>query len=163
MDADLYRSHLDNLLSEEAQALANLQTLLDKEYRFITSDDLEALDAAGREREQCITDLMRIDADRQTLCRSTGRDADKAGLLSLIQWCDPSGVLRTRWSQSVNSIRHCRSLNDRNGALVRNRMQRVETLLDTLGVNQGRDSRTYTARGNAYAQASSGRVCSIQA
>jgi flagellar biosynthesis/type III secretory pathway chaperone len=163
MDAELYRSHIEALMADEAQALQQLQTLLDREHQFISNDDLEALEAAGRDRESCVNQLMRIDAERQNLCRSTGRSGDKAGLLSLLRWCDPSGRLQQHWKASTDMIRQCRSLNDRNGALVNNRMKRVEGMLDALNGPQASSSRTYTNRGNAYLQNSAGRVCSIQA
>jgi len=163
MDTELCRAHLEQLMHAETQVLKQLTTLLEREHEFITSDDLEALDRAGQEREQCVQQLMRIDSERQSLCRSAGYDADKTGLLNLLKLCDPQGALVAHWQQSVENIRQCRALNDRNGALINNRMKRVEVMLDTLNGNQGRESRTYTARGNAWAQSSSGRVCSIQA
>ncbi|MGE0115399.1 MAG: flagellar protein FlgN [Steroidobacteraceae bacterium] len=163
MDATLCRDHLKRLLAEEADALLSLEALLEKEHLLITSNDIEALESTGSEREDCINNLLRIDAERLSLCRNTGRSADKAGLLSLIQWCDHQGILQQRWKDNTSSIRHTRALNDRNGALVTNRLKRVEVMLDTLNTTQSRDSRVYTARGNAYQQTQSGRVCNIQA
>ncbi len=163
MDAQLCRDHLQRLLSEETQALEKLEALLEKEHGFIAADDIEALDTTGAEREACIGALLRIDADRLSLCRSSGRSSDKAGLLSLLQWCDAKGNLQQNWKDNTDRIRHTRSLNDRNGALVNNRLKRVEGMLDTLNGPQTRDSRVYTARGNAYQQAQHGQVCNIQA
>lgn len=163
MDAQLCRDHLQRLLSEEAQALHKLEVLLEKEHGFIVADDIEALDTTGAEREVCIGALLRIDAERLSLCRSSGRAGDKIGLLSLIQWCDASGHLQQSWNDNTDRIRHTRGLNDRNGALVNNRLKRVEGMLDTLNGPQTRDSRVYTARGNAYQQAQHGQVCNIQA
>lgn len=163
MDATLCRDHLTRLLQEEAGALQALESVLEKEHQFIVGNDIEALDSTGNERNACIGNLLRIDAERLQLCRSSGRVADNAGLLSLIVWCDPSGSLQKRWKANTNGIRHTRMLNDRNGALVNNRLKRVETMLDTLNGNQGRDARVYSARGSAYQQTQSGRVCNIQA
>lgn len=163
MDTTLCREHLERLLAEEADALQELEALLEKEYQLITSNDIEALENTGSERESCINELLRIDAERLSFCRNTGRPADKAGLLSLIRWCDPHGVLQQRWQNNTTSIGHTRVLNDRNGALINNRLKRVEAMLDTLNGAQSRDSKVYTARGNAYQQAQSGRVCNIQA
>lgn len=163
MDALLCRDHLQRLLSEEAQALQELELLLEKEHGFIVNDDIEALDSTGTERSICISALFKIDAERLSLCRSSGRSADKIGLLSLIQWCDAGGDLIQRWQSNADIIRHTRSLNDRNGALVNNRLKRVEGMLDTLNGPQTRDSKVYTAKGNAYQQSQSGRVCNIQA
>ncbi len=163
MDAILCRDHLTRLLAEEAGALQDLKTVLEKEHGFIVSDDIEALDSTGAERNTCISSLLRIDAERLSLCRSTGRVADNAGLLSLIDWCDPTGLLQQRWKANTAIIRHTRMLNDRNGALVNNRLKRVEVMLDTLNGDQGRDEKVYSARGSAYQHAQSGRVCNMQA
>jgi flagellar biosynthesis/type III secretory pathway chaperone len=163
MDALLCRDHLQRLLSDEAQALQELEVVLDKEHELIVTDNIEALDNTGAERETCIGTLLRIDAERLSLCGSSGRSSDKVGLLSLIQWCDAGGQLQQRWKSNTDLIRHTRTLNDRNGALVNNRLKRVEGLLDTLNGPQKRESRVYTARGNAYQQAQSGQVCNIQA
>lgn len=163
MDITLCRDHLTRLLSEEASALQDLESILEREHQFIVGDDIEALDTTGAERNSCIGTLLRIDADRLSLCRSTGRSADKAGLLSLINWCDQSGLLQARWKANAANIRHTRTLNDRNGALVNNRLKRVEVMLDTFNGSQARDSKVYSARGSAYQQTQAGRVCNIQA
>lgn len=163
MDATLCRNHLARLLSEEASALQDLEAVLEKEHQFIVGDDIEALDATGNERNACIGALLRIDAERLSLCRSSGRVADNAGLLSLITWCDGSGLLQKQWKANTANIRHTRTLNDRNGAMVNNRLKRVEVMLDTLNGNQAKDAKVYSPRGSAYQQTQSGRVCNIQA
>lgn len=162
MDALLCRDHLERLLQEEAIALSQLEALLEKEHQHIVGDNIEALETTSTERESCVIALLRIDAERMSLCRSTGRAADKAGLLSLINWCDARGGLQQRWKANTVSIGHTRTLNDRNGALVNNRLKRVEGMLDVLNGTQ-RESKVYTARGNAYQQNQAGRVCNIQA
>ncbi len=163
MDTSLCREHLERLLLEETTALEQLETLLEKEHRLIVSNDIEGLDSAGRERETCIGALLRIDSERQTLCRMAGYGQDKFGLLSLLKWADASGSLQQRWKSNTASIRRTRMLNDRNGALVNNRLKRVEGMLDTLNGQQTRDARVYTARGSAYQQTQAGRVCNMEA
>ena len=163
MNSQHCRDHLQHLFDDEAAALAQLQMLLNQEHQHITGNDLDALETSGKAREICISDLLRIDAERQTLCRANGRNADKAGLANLIKWCDPSGELHSRWKANNTAIRHCRTLNDRNGILVNNRMMRVENMLGTLNKAQDNSGRTYSARGSAYSQPTAGRVCNIQA
>ena len=163
MDATLCREHLRRLLQEEAAALDKLEALLDTEHGYIISDDIESLENTGTERDSCIGTLMQIDAERRSLCRATGRAGDKADLVSLITWCDAQGSLQQQWQANANRIRHTRNLNDRNGALVNNRLKRVEGLLDSLNGSQARNEKTYTARGNAYQQNQAGRVCNMEA
>lgn len=163
MDRTLCREHLERLLSTEAEILVQLNVLLDKEHRMITSNDIDGLEQAGSARDACITRLLQIDADRQQLCRAAGMPADKVGLKALLNWCDPQGALQARWLKSVEDIRQCRAHNDRNGALVNSRLKRVEVMLDTLNGGQQRSERVYSSRGNAYQQTPAGRVCNIQA
>jgi len=163
MDRTLCREHLEQLLATEASALAQLDTLLNKEHRMITGNDIEGLEQAGAARDACITTLLRVDAERQQLCRAVGMSADKLGLKKLLNWCDPQGTLQVRWTQSTEVIRRCRTLNDRNGALVNSRLKRVEGMLEVLNGGQGRNERVYSSRGNAYQQTSAGRVCNVQA
>lgn len=162
MDAVLCREHLEQLLNEEAAVLQRLEGLLDKEHQFITSNDIEALDSAGVVRQGCIGALMKIDDERQALCRASSLSGDRTGLKKLLDWCDPAGVLHARWQESNVKIRHCRSLNDRNGALVSSRLKRVEGLLDLLNGKTAKESRVYTAKGNAYAAPNAGRVFDTQ-
>jgi len=163
MDRTLCREHLEQLLATEADALSQLESLLDKEHLMITGNDIEGLEQAGTARDACVAILLRVDAERQQLCRATGMSADKVGLRNLLNWCDPQGSLQTRWAKSVEVTRHCRALNDRNGALVNSRLKRVEVMLDAMNGGQGRDERVYSARGNAYQQTPAGRVCNVQA
>ncbi len=163
MDTELCREHLEQLLTTETITLKQLDALLDKEYHLITSDDIEGLEKTGSERDACIVTLLKIDADRLSLCRAAGLSNDKVGIKKLLDWCDPQGKLLARWSQSTETILHCRTMNDRNGALINTRLKRVEGLLDTLSGGQTRNERTYTSRGNAYQKNNTGSVCNIKA
>lgn len=161
MDASLCREHLNELLTEESAALSRLQALLEKEHGFIVGNDVESLDRTGAERQECVGALMRIEDERHALCRAIGMSGDRIGLKKLLGWCDPEKTLQARWTENTRGIRHCRSLNDRNGALVSNRLKRVEGLLDILN-SQTAQSRTYTAKGTAYQQSGAGRVLNAQ-
>jgi flagella synthesis protein FlgN len=163
MDTTQCRNYLEQSLNTEAAVLHELNQLLDQEHQLITQDAIEDLDKTATQRDQCISKLLKIDADRLALCRATGNAADKHGLKLLLGWCDPQGKLRARWSQSAEAVQRCRTLNDRNGALINTRLKRVEGMLDALSDGQTRNERTYTARGNAYQNNHSGGVCKIKA
>jgi flagellar biosynthesis/type III secretory pathway chaperone len=163
MDASLHCEHLACLLTEEATALQELEIILGREHQHIIAEQLEELEQAATARDAGMATLMRIDAERQSLCRATGFSADKTGLLQLLQWCDPSGSLQARWQQSTVAIRHCRTLNDRNGALINNRLKRVEGMLTALGGPAHNNAKVYSPRGNTYQNPQAGRVCHIQA
>lgn len=132
MDPSVCREHLSKLISEETKALTRLEDLLDQEHTHLLANDIEALDRAGDERQVCITDLVRVDEDRRTLCRMLNMPADKTGLERMLKWCDPSRTLQTRITDCAERAGRCRDLNDRNGALVNTRLKKVEGLLEVV-------------------------------
>ena len=126
------RDHLARLLDEESGELARLEVLLDKEHAILAANDVEKLTAAGVERQRCITALFRIEDERRSLCRMLDIETTAAGIEKLLKWCDPSRALQRRWAACTESAQRCRSLNDRNGALVNARLKRVEGLLNVV-------------------------------
>ena len=143
--------------------MRDLNALLDQEQEFIVSDNIDELEKTGFQRDVYISKLSKIDADRVSLCRINGKSTDKQGLLQLLDWCDPQHQLHARWEQSAKTLQHCRTLNDRNGALINTRLKRVEGVLDVLSGGQTRNERTYSARGTAYQQHNSGGACNFKA
>lgn len=131
------REHLDKLLAEEAAALTRLEGLLDQEHEFLVANDIDQLERASEARQNCVTELLRVEDERRGLCRMLNYSADQFGLEKLFTWCDPSKQLHAKLAASADRATRCRSLNDRNGALVNARMKRVEGLL---GVITGRAS-----------------------
>ncbi|MBS0418270.1 MAG: flagellar protein FlgN [Proteobacteria bacterium] len=161
MDQTQCREKLGNLMKDETLALNELSTLLDREHGFLEANDVVALDGAARERLRCVARITRADDERRALCRDMGRPLDLKGLEDLIRWCDPEGTLSGHWAQCAASAAHCRSLNDRNGALVAARLQHVQARLGTL-IASRRDASTYGPRGG-YSQPSTGRVLTTEA
>jgi flagella synthesis protein FlgN len=135
LDPKICYEHLEKLLVEEAATLARLEELLDKEHEFLLANDVDQLERAGEARQSCIIALVAIEDERRSLCRAMNVPADASGLDKLLTWCDPSHRLKTRWSACADRAARCRSLNDRNGALVSARLKRVEGML---GVITGR-------------------------
>jgi flagellar biosynthesis protein FlgN len=132
VDATVCREHLAKLINEESKALARLASLLDQEHEYLLANDIDALDRAGDARQTCITDLMRVDDDRRTLCRMLNLPTDQTGLERMLNWCDPTKALQPRIAECAEQAGRCRGLNDRNGALVTARLKRVEGLLDVV-------------------------------
>lgn len=161
MDPTQCREKLGNLMKDESLALNELSTLLDREHGFLEANDVVALDGAARDRQRCVARINRADEERRALCRDMGHSMDLKGLEDLIRWCDPQGTLAGYWAECAESAARCRSLNDRNGALVAARLQHVQARLGTL-IASRRDASTYGPRG-AYNQASTGRVLATEA
>ena len=132
VDPVVCREHLAKLISEENKALTRLEGLLDQEHEYLLANDVEALDRAGEARQACVTDLIRVDDDRRTLCRMLNMPADKIGLEQMLNWCDPTRSLQSRIADCAERAGRCRDRNDRNGALVTARLKRVEGMLDVV-------------------------------
>lgn len=132
MDPAVCREHLQKLLAEENSALAQLETLLDREHELLIANDVDGLDRAGIARQSCVGVLVRVEDERRSLCRMMSVPTDAQGLDRLLNWCDPSHILRRRWAECAERAARCRNLNDRNGALVTARLKKVEGVLEVL-------------------------------
>lgn len=153
MDPKVCHEHLEKLLVEEAATLARLEELLDKEHEYLLANAIEDLERAGEERQSCIVALVAIEDERRSLCRMMNVPPDATGLDKLLTWCDPSHRLKTRWAACGDRAARCRSLNDRNGALVSARLKRVEGMLDVI-TGRSKQPKMY---GNKGGYESSGR------
>jgi flagellar biosynthesis protein FlgN len=146
MDAQACREHLAGVLAEEVSLLGELIELLERERDVIGAKDIDALRQTTRARQERLGALARLEEQRRSLCSLHGHSADRAGLTTLLAWCDPSGSLSARLGECVRRAARCQELNDQNGLLVAARMQRVEGLLEALtGRTRRRD--VYGPRG----------------
>jgi flagella synthesis protein FlgN len=155
------RETLRRLISDEHVALNELATLLDREHGFLVANDVVSLEGATRERQRCVARIFRVDEQRQTLCRDLKQPLDVKGLEAILRWCDPQGTLSANWGECSAAATRCRTLNDRNGALVGARLKHVQARLGTL-IDSRRDAVTYGPRG-AYGQTPAGRVVTTEA
>lgn len=146
MDPQSCRDQMSRLIREETAALGELALLLDREYAHMSSNDVELLGEAMRERHQCVARILKVDDERRALCRSLGRPHDLPGLEALLRWCDPQGTLAAAWSQCTAAAIRCSGLNDRNGALAGARLQNVQARLGVL-IDGRRETVTYGPRG----------------
>lgn len=161
MDPTACREALAALIAQEIASLDTLAALLEREHGLLVANDVAALEAAMAERQICVGTLAGVEDERRSLCRMHGHSADLPGLERLLAWCDPSAALKARWAECAARGTRCRSLNDRNGALVSARLQRVETLLGALTGNSN-EGRTYGPAGG-YSARSAGRVVTTEA
>ena len=163
MDAALTRDTLGRLLAEENRALAEFETLLDKEHGALRSRDIDALEALADARQASVIKLLKIEDERRSLCSMLGFETDLAGLAKLIAWCDPGRWLNKAYEECATRARRCRDSNDRNGVLVGAQIKRVEGLLGAM-TGTSAEPRGYGPRGqsNPFA-AASGKVLSAEA
>jgi flagella synthesis protein FlgN len=147
MDPDVCREHLAGVLDEEAGLLAELQTLLDREYEVLSSKDPVALERIVLERQERVGALARLEEHRRSLCSMHGYSPDYAGLERLLVWCDPQGTLVSRLRECAKRAADCRDLNDRNGTMVAAKLKRVEGLLGAL-TGRSATADTYSPNGS---------------
>ncbi len=131
-DADVCREHLAALLSEEIEALRELEDLLRREHDVLGAKNVAAIERAAVVRQEKMGHLARTEEQRRCLCTMHGYSADWIGLEHLMQWCDPQGTLLSRLRECAQRAIRCRDLNDRNGTLVAARLHQVQGLLAAL-------------------------------
>jgi flagellar biosynthesis/type III secretory pathway chaperone len=131
-DTEICREHLGTLLTEEIQALRELEDLLQREYVVLGAKNVAAVERATLVRQEKMGELARTEEQRRQLCALHGHSPDWIGLESLMQWCDPEGTLLSRLRECASRAARCRDLNDRNGTLVTARLKQVEGMLAAL-------------------------------
>lgn len=133
LDPSLSREHLATLLTEEIEALSELEDLLTREHDVLGAQNVAAIERTALVRQQKMGDLARTEEQRRQLCTVHGYTPDWLGLESLMEWCDSEGTLLSRLRECARRATRCRDLNDKNGTLVAARLQQVEGLLAALG------------------------------
>ena len=160
MDANLTREHMARLLAEENTALADFESLLDREHAALKSRDIDALEALADSRQDSVTRMLKLEDERRSMCGMHGYDTDLTGLAKLIAWCDPRRTLAAAYDECAVRARRCRDLNDRNGILVGAQMKRVEGLLGAITGTPAQ--RSYGPRQAAF-YGGAGQVISAEA
>jgi flagellar biosynthesis/type III secretory pathway chaperone len=147
-DVDVCREHLGSLLTEEVDALRELEDVLRREHDVLGAKNVAAIERIALVRAQMMGDLARTEEQRRSLCTMHGYTADWLGLEGLMAWCDPDGTLLSRLRECAQRATRCRDLNVKNGTLVAARLKQVEGMLTALtgGANQ---PVTYGPKGTA--------------
>jgi len=142
------QQHLSQILAEEAQLLAELESVLQQETHILCGQDAEAIQRIGNDRHRYVDRLSRLGVERTDTGRMLSFGADAVGLNQLFDWADPSQRLRARWSVNLELARRCKALNDRNGAIVAAKLDRVQKLLGHL--RGSKPAPVYTSKASRY-------------
>lgn len=163
MDAVACRSQLERLLRDETTLLQVLEQQLDAEHALLKANDIEGLEQAGGARQDTVVRLLGLEDDRRQLCRMLGREPGPEGVSAVLRWCDPQGTLAEAYQRCASQAQRCREHNDRNGALVAARLQKVSSMLGALTPANGA-SALYGPRGaDAAGRNTAGRVLTVRA
>ncbi len=147
-DVDVCREHLGSLLTEEIDALLELEDVLKREHDVLGAKNVAAIERTALVRQQMMGDLARTEEQRRTLCTMHGYTPDWLGLEGLMAWCDPEGTLLSRLRECAQRATRCRDLNVKNGTLVAARLRQVEGMLNALTGGTGQ-AVTYGPNGAA--------------
>jgi flagellar biosynthesis/type III secretory pathway chaperone len=150
-------------LADETTLLQSLESQLQREHELLRANDIEALEQASSARQQSVARLLRVHEDRSNLCRARKLAPDATGFRELLAWCDPDGSLAEAQIQYAIHAQRCREQNERNGALVAARLNRVGGMLGM--VDSENTPATYQARSAVRATtcAAAGRMLSTRA
>ena len=139
---------LTRILTEEAGLLGELETILQQETEVLRGEDAAAIQRIGGNRHRCVDTLSRLDAERADTCRMLSFGSGRGALDRLYAWADPSAGLQAKWSSNLECARRCKTLNDKNGAIVAAKLNRVQQLLGKLRGNS--TPPVYSSKGARY-------------
>ncbi|HTP39366.1 MAG TPA: flagellar protein FlgN [Steroidobacteraceae bacterium] len=125
-------SHIGRILGEERVLLGELGRLLEEERQVLKEAAPEAIERVGATRQRCVEALSRLDAERSDACKLLSYGTGRTGFEKLLDALGPAAGLRERWHANLELARHCRELNDRNGALVSAKLNFVQKQLSVL-------------------------------
>ena len=145
---DDVRQHLSHVLTEEGRLLGEFEQVLRRETEILRGDDADAIAKIGDSRHRYVNSLSGLESERAATCRMLSFGNGPAALDQLLDWADPSGSLKSRWSHNLELARRCKSINDGNGAIVSAQLGRVQRMLGQL---RGAGAPpVYSARGARY-------------
>ncbi|HKT28001.1 flagellar protein FlgN [Dyella sp.] len=122
------------VLDEMSATTSQLITVLDEEREALNVADAKALNRSGEAKQMLMRRLEQLDVERLHLCSTSTEAAQQ---------------VETQWQELLKSLTVCRDKNQRNGALVGQRLTQVRRALAVL---TGSDTQTGTYGQNGALQ-----------
>jgi flagellar biosynthesis/type III secretory pathway chaperone len=157
------RERFGRHLADETALLGELEQQLQHEHELLATNDIEGLAAASAARQQTVARLLRVNEERAGLCRARELAPDNQGFAALLAWCDPQGSLTDVQARCAVRAQCCREQNERNGALVTARLNRVGGMLGMIAGSNASSTYQPGAGMRAPGFAATGRMLSISA
>lgn len=123
------------VLDEMSATTSQLITVLDEEREALNVADAKALNRSGEAKQMLMRRLEQLDVERLHLCSTSSEAAQQ---------------VETQWQELLKSLTVCRDKNQRNGALVGQRLAQVRRALAVL--TGGGDTQTGTYGQNGALQ-----------
>jgi flagella synthesis protein FlgN len=105
------------VLDEMSATTSQLITVLDEEREALNVADANALNRSGEAKQMLMRRLEQLDVERLHLCSTSTEAAQQ---------------VETQWQELLKSLTVCRDKNQRNGALVGQRLAQVRRALAVL-------------------------------
>ncbi|MCH9695746.1 MAG: flagellar protein FlgN [Gammaproteobacteria bacterium] len=135
------RTQIVDLLTDTVYQALGLKETLEDERKSLESQDLDAIAAAAQSKTACVAKLQVLDNKRSQLCESWGFATGPDQMQELIDWCDDSELIASRWDHLLIIAAESSALNMTNGAIVRVRQQQFDSSLSLIrGVTPGSDT-----------------------
>ena len=125
---------LHAIVADMRAATAQLIIVLDEEREALNRADAEALNRAGEAKQMLMRRLEQLDAERLHLSTASAHAAQ---------------TVSQAWSDLLKTLTDCRDKNQRNGALVGQRLSQVRRALSVL-TGTGHDSGIYGHSGTLH-------------
>ncbi|HQR05108.1 MAG: flagellar protein FlgN [Proteobacteria bacterium] len=121
---------LATLLQAECALLEAFITVLQREQHLLIEGRTEDLEAVAREKSRIADQLTGAGQQREAALSSLGLDAGREGIS--IWQARADATEQARWSSLLESAAEARRLNETNGRLITERLQRNQQLLQVL-------------------------------
>ena len=123
------------IVDEMSAATAQLVIVLDEEREALNSADAGALNRAGEAKQMLMRRLEQLDAERLHMSSASAHGAQE---------------VQPAWGDLLKTLTTCRDKNQRNGALVGQRLSQVRRALSVL-TGSGNDTGIYSHSGELRA------------
>lgn len=123
---------LQHLVDEEAAALRDFISLLEREQDVLVRGDAEHLLPLAAEKNECFARLATLGGRRNQALAQAGFAADRAGIESWLAGRSDLLAARRRWQELLERLGHARDLNRTNGTLIATRLQHNQQALQAL-------------------------------
>jgi len=120
------------LLNDTIYHALGLKETLEEERKALEVQDMDQISATVDTKSACVQALMSLDRQRIELCTAYGFPPGPEQMPQLIDWCDESDLIKTRWDHLMVIAAESSAMNMTNGAIIRVRQQQFESSLSLL-------------------------------
>lgn len=118
-----------DLIRQEAEVLGGFVALLEEEQRLLIDGGVDALPSLVERKNALAATLARLAGERAARLRAAGFPEDAKGMEG---WLVADAAGRAAWQRLLPLASRARELNELNGRLIADRLQRNQSALEAL-------------------------------